>query len=206
MKTTETRRQYRFYSACCIILAPIFYFLFGLRVTGREKIPDGAAIVCANHSSFIDPVVLVFAFTRKYHLHLMAKVELFKNRLLGFFLRHIGTFPVDRSSTDIHAIKTALQYLRNGEKIGMFPEGTRVSEDDAVTAKNGAVKMADKTGAPIVPVYIPRRKGIFRKLPVVIGDPFYVNPEKRKLTGEEFASITEELMEKIKELKPEELR
>jgi 1-acyl-sn-glycerol-3-phosphate acyltransferase len=156
-------------------LQPLVSLLYPLKVTGRELVPEGAAIVCAPHSSYVDAVLLAYALGKKHILRFMAKAELFSVPVIGWVMRKCGAFPVHRDSSDINAIRTALKYLKKGEKVMIFPEGTRVAEDDAVTAKSGAVRLAMKTGVPIVPVYLPRKKKLFSKVCVRIGEPFRID-------------------------------
>lgn len=170
------------------------------KIIGRKNIPEGPAIICANHSSFSDPFYMAFAVPPKYHLCLMAKRELFDIKPLGWLLRGIGTFPVDRKSAgDMEAIKNSLSVLKAGKKLGIFPEGTRTSEDGAVSPKAGAVRIAQKTGAPLVPMYIPRKKKFFRLNPIIVGEPMTVDGAKR-LGHEEMERIADELMDKIAKL------
>lgn len=203
MKPETIRKQHRLYRFIYLLTVPLIRLLFGARVSGRERIPEGPAIVCANHSNLVDPFLLGWALTVKRKLHFAAKIELFRKRLLGRLLYGIGTFPVNRAERDLSAVRSMMTYLRAGEKVGIFPEGTRVSEDDAVHAKTGAVRVAEKLDVPIVPVFIPRRKRMFRRVHIVIGEPYRVNPERKKLTPEEFTAQTDALMEKIKSLRPE---
>ena len=170
------------------------------KIIGRGNIPEGPAIICANHSSFSDPFYMAFAVPPKYHLCLMAKRELFSFKPLGWILRGIGTFPVNRESAgDMEAMKNALKVLKAGKKLGIFPEGTRTSEDGAVSPKAGAVRIAQKTGAPLVPMYIPRKKKFFRLNPIIVGEPVTVESAKR-LGHEEMEKIADELMDKIARL------
>lgn len=170
------------------------------KIIGREKIPDGPAIICANHSSFTDPFYMAFAVPPKYHLCLMAKRELFDFKPLGWILRGIGTFPVNRESAgDMEAMKNALKVLKSGKKLGIFPEGTRTSEDGAVSPKAGAIRIAQKTGAPIIPMYIPRKKKFFRRNPIVVGDAMDVSSMGR-LSREDMEKLADELMDKIAQM------
>ncbi len=166
------------------------------KVFGRENIPEGAAIVCANHSGASDPFYMAYALPRRDHLCLMAKAELFKNKILGFLLRLIGTFPVNRDSADLEAMKNAMRCLKEGRKLGIFPEGTRSDEDGKASPKGGAVRLAQKMGVPIVPMYIPRKKKFFRINPIIIGEPIVIE-KGRRLTHEEMESIAGGLMDKI---------
>jgi 1-acyl-sn-glycerol-3-phosphate acyltransferase len=125
----------------------------------------------------------------------MAKIELFRRKWMAKLLGQVGAFGVDRDGADISAIRTVMKYIRAGEKVGIFPEGTRVSTDGAVQAKAGAARMAAKLRVPIVPVFISRRKVIFRKVKIVIGEPIYVPKET-----EDFQQVTDELMDTIAKL------
>lgn len=185
---------YKIGRAFFVMFLKLFY---GLKILGRENIPAGAAIFCGNHSHSFDAFYMAVAVNNNQQLHFMAKKEIFENKLFAFAMNKVGAFPVNRQGSDVSAIKTALRYLKNGDKIGIFPEGTRVSSDNAVQAKHGALKLAERTGAPIVPVYIPREKKLFRRNTVVIGVPYFVNPDRKKLTAEEYNVLADELMKKI---------
>ena len=198
---SEKQRVDPLYTVGYIVLVAFVRLFYGLRIVGRENIPDGSALICANHSNSLDPVYLCAAVDRSQQVHMMAKKEIFKTRLLTWLFKKVGAFPVDRSTADISAIRTTLKYLKSGCKVGIFPEGTRVSQDDSVQAKHGALKLAERSGAPIVPVYIPRKKRLFRRNTVVVGEPYYINPERKKLTTEEYDELAAELMRKINGLR-----
>ena len=194
MSVNRQYRTYRFLYSICRFIAGI---CCRLQTVGRENIPEGGALLCANHSHWCDPFQMAFALTKKVHLHLVAKKELFHNKLLNYIIRKIGSFPVDRSSADITAVRTVVRYLKGGSKVGIFPEGTRTMEDGAVEAKVGAVRMAEMAGVPVVPVYIPRKKRLFGRITVVIGKPFHVNTEHRHLKQEDYQRLTDQMMEQI---------
>jgi 1-acyl-sn-glycerol-3-phosphate acyltransferase len=193
------KNEYRAYKFVYAVCFPFLWLLWHFRFTGRENIPEGAAIVCANHSNLTDPLFVAFGFTRKRHIHFMAKYELSQVPVLSFILRKIGVFFVKRGESDVTAIRNAMRYLKNGERIMMFPEGTRTSEDDAVAAKTGAIRLASKLGVPIVPVYIPRDKKLFRRLDIVIGEPYTIG----KIGHDEFDEQANELMRRINTLAKE---
>jgi 1-acyl-sn-glycerol-3-phosphate acyltransferase len=130
----------------------------------------------------------------------MAKIEAMKAPILGAFLKSIGVFAVDRGRPDIGAIKTAMKILKEGGIVGIFPEGTRKKEDGN-GAKTGAIMLAVKTGAKLLPVYIPRVKKIFTRVPVVIGEPYTL--AKPEAGREGYEAYAEELMNKILDLKKE---
>lgn len=192
--------KYRLYLFLRAIVMAAIWIVKPFKIIGREKFPDGPAVICANHSSFTDPFYMAFALPRKYHLCLMAKKELFNFKPLGWILRHIGTFPVDRKApADMEAMKNALAVLKAGKKLGIFPEGTRTSEDGTVSPKAGAVRIAQKTGVPIVPMYIPRKKKFFRKNPIVVGEPIDIKA-MGKLAREDLERVADELMDIIASL------
>jgi len=184
------------YTAARILITPFY----PIKAVGRENIPEGAALMCGNHSHWTDPFLMAFAITSKEHTCFMAKVELFKNKLLNRILTAIGTFPVDRDAADLDAIRIALRRLKSGKKVGIFPEGTRSAEDDAVSPKSGAIRLAEQAGAPLVPVYIPRKKKLFRRNEIVIGKPIIIEKQRVKRSREEYEHIAEELMETIRTL------
>ncbi len=182
------------------VIWPFFHLFHPVRAVGRENIPEGAALICPNHSSASDPFFVVFAFKRRHIMRAMAKAEIMRVPLIGWILSKAGVFGVDRGSADINAVKTALRHLKEGRKLLMFPEGTRVEEGESVEAKTGAAMFAVRTGSPIVPVYIPAKKRWFRPTTVVIGKPFTPQVAGRKGTSEEYRAIANELMERIRAL------
>ena len=190
----------KWYNVIFAILRPLAAILYPMRVERRGEIPAGSAIICANHSSFIDPVLVALAFGAKEHfLHFMVKMELAKIPIVGAILLKMGSFFVDRSFGS-DAIRITMKLLKNQEKVMMFPEGTRVSQDDSIAAKSGAVRLAMKMDAPLVPVFIPRDKRIFRRVKLVIGEPYTIE----KQSGSDNEELSNELMGKIKSLGAEE--
>lgn len=188
-------RSFRFFY---ILLWPVVHLLFPLRVRHRERLPEGAKVLCAPHSNLIDPILLMIGLGMRCFPRFMAKKELFEKPVLGAFLRSVGVFPVSRGSADMTAVKTALGILKEGGTIGIFPEGTRIHADESGSAKAGAVMLASRTGAPIVPIWLPRDKKPFRKVEIVIGEPY----ELPRLRGgtEVYQPHADELMRRIGQL------
>ena len=179
------------------IVWPFFCFCHPIRTTGRENIPEGGAVICANHSALADPLMVCFAATLRWHIRPMAKIELSRVPVVGWLLGKAGIIFVDRGHADVHAVKEALVWLKKGGKMLVFPEGTRVHEGQTVEAKGGAALFATRTGVPIVPVYVSRKKYWFRRSPVVIGPPIYPKIAGRKATSEELEQITNDVMAAI---------
>ena len=154
-------------------------------------------MICANHSHALDPFLIAHSMGPRCWIHYMGKAELFRIPVVGSILRAIGMFPVDRQGGGAMAIKGAMKFLKDGEKVGMFPEGTRVHSEEESEAKTGAVRLAARLEVPIVPVYLPRKKRKFRRNRIVIGAPYIVELD-RKATSEEVERRAAEMMEKIR--------
>jgi len=199
---TKRKRKpsYRFYRGCYHVARVLFGAAFRLRVEGRENVPPGATMVCANHSSLIDPIIIALAFGIDNFLHFIAKIELFRVPVLSAVIAKLGAISVDREMTDIATIKETLTYFKNGGKVLIFPEGTRTHLGERVAPKPGAVRIAERAGVPLVPVFVPRKKRIFRSLKVAIGEPYVVEKQGEKRHSEEYAALSEELMGRIEAL------
>jgi len=189
-----------FYRRIHWLLAPLVRLIFPLDVQGREYLTDGAVVLCPNHSSALDPILLACALRYDVPLRIMAKKQLMEIPVLGWFLGKMGAFGVDRGNSDIGAIKTAIQCLRDGWKLMIFPEGTRVKDGEAVDAKGGAAMIAIRSGVAMQPVYITTKKRAFCKNKIVFGpvyEPVYTG---RKGTAEEYQANVEAVMQRVKEL------
>lgn len=127
--------------------------LLGMRVHGAENVPEsGALVVASNHRRYLDPVFICMAVPRR--MQWMGKKELFAPPFDRFFYL-IGSFPVNREGGGRAALRTALGYLSQGAALGIFPEGTRRKGYQAEeTPKSGAIMLAVRSGAPLIPVYI----------------------------------------------------
>lgn len=170
------------------------------KAVGAENVPDGAALMCGNHTSIGDPFYVVCCLGRKRQTHVMAKAEAMRWPVIGFLLKKAGIFGVNRGKSDITAVKEAMRVLRAGEKLLMFPEGTRVREGEASEAHTGAAMLSSRTGTPLVPVYISAKKRIFRKTTVVFGEPYHPEFEGRKPTAEDYQRIADDLLLRVRAL------
>jgi 1-acyl-sn-glycerol-3-phosphate acyltransferase len=131
----------------------LLHTLWPLSADGVQNVPrKGAAIIVSNHLSLIDPFVVGFAANRL--VNFMGKEELFRLPVLGFLIRKLGSFPVDRSKRDPAAMRIALTVLKDGELLGMFPEGTRSTTGEMNEFRAGAARLAARTGVPIIPAAI----------------------------------------------------
>lgn len=203
VKETPEHRKKRmdwFFHFLYLIIYPYFKLIHPVYAIGRENIPEGPAVICPNHSTAGDPFYVVFAFGYKWPMRAMAKVEIMRVPFIGWILSKAGVFGVDRNATDVKAVRTAMKFLKEGDKLLMFPEGTRVRGDEDVEAKVGAALFATRTGVPLLPVYIQRKKRRFRRNTVVIGEPYYPEYEGRKPSEEELQAMARDLMRRVKAL------
>ena len=169
-------------------------------VEGLENLPAGGAMLCANHSSNWDPVVLIRALPVNYRVRTMAKEELFKNPILAWLIRKVGGFPVSRGNTDIKSIKTAMQVIKDGENLLIFPEGTVIRKGigsvDGLPAhaKGGIAMIGIRTGAVMIPVFMDGEKKPFRRTRIIIGKPYTPVYSGRHGTAEELQKIADDIL------------
>ena len=146
--------KYIFYKTMKFIVKPFYKVIFNPKVEGIENIPkDGPVILAGNHTNNMDALMMLYGPKRV--VHMMAKKELFDNPITKAFFRSMACISVNRSIHDENAKSEAVNVLKNGEVLGIFPEGT-VNKTDKVLLplKYGAVSFANKTGAKIVPFSI----------------------------------------------------
>ena len=191
------KKWYRFFYA---IVWPFVMLFYPMKFVGRENIPEGGALVCANHSAAVDPFFLAFALGRKKRICALAKESLLNIFFVGKVLKLIGTFGVRRGASDIHAVKYALEELKKGEYVVIFPEGTRVKSREEGEPKTGAAMLACRTGVNVLPVYIPVKKKPFRINRVYIGKPYKMIPEGKRATSKDYDTFTADLMDRIDNL------
>ena len=188
------------------LLALPIRMLFPTKIIGKENIPKGACILSSNHTSNLDAVIFaVKTWEKKYYL---AKKELFKNKLFGFFLKKLGAVKIDRQSNDVLAIKNCLKLLKNNKKLFIFPEGTRVHNENMELGeiKQGVTMFAIKAKVPIVPIFILRQPKLFRRNKIFIGKPFTLEEfYDRRLDSEELGKAGEIVLAKMEEIRQQSL-
>lgn len=185
------------------ILRPIFKFYYRPKIYNKEVIPkDGPILVCGNHIHLMDQCLPVLATKRT--LTYMAKKEYYDNIKVRWFFKMAGCIFVDRSKKDNQAVEAALEVLNNGGAVGLFPEGTRNKTEVFLQPfKFGAVSMAQKTGATIVPFGITGDyKFRSKNLTARFGTPFKIGDMTLEEANEKLFNEVKRLMEEnIKEEK-----
>ena len=185
---------------------PVVKGLFRLRVRGLEHLPDGGFVLAANHTSNFDPWPLGIPFLPGRQLRFMAKSELF-NPVLAPLLRASGAFKVRRGEGDVDAMRTAVELVRSGEIVVMFPQGTRqrkgLRKKHEPRPHSGAARIALTAGAPLVPAAIAGTDRLSRLGPlrVAYGRPLDLSDLEGLDPKRASQTATTRLMEAIEALK-----
>ena len=185
------------------IASIIFKILYRVEIINKDNIPkEGRFLLCSNHTSVFDPVLLSIIVPRE--IAWMGKKELFENKLSAKLFSTLGVFPVDRHETELSTIKHAMKVLKNEGVLGIFPEGTRVTEMNIENAKAGVALIGIKTKSPILPVYIEGTYKPFSKLRVNFGDVFdFSESYGERLTTNDYKIYAEEILTTIYSIKSE---
>ena len=178
-------------------------------VNPHKRIHRGGAIIAANHTSYLDPPIVACAYNRP--VAFLARKTLFR-KFGAWLYPRLNAFPIDRDHADLQSIRSILGKLKNGNRVLMFPEGTRSEGGQLQKAKAGIGMLVAKSGVPVQPLRIfgayeswPRG-GKYRphRIRVVIGDPVTFEPDDLKgKSRESYQRIADQLMAAIAELKPE---
>ena len=153
----------KFWYRVCFVLVRVGLFFWHpvFHVTGREQIPAGSCIFCANHSGMADPIWILLALPEKKMIRIMAKQELRRVPFIGWVMEKFRVIFVNRGAHDIAAFSQCVDALAR-------------EQEKHVRAKTGAVRMAAQAGVPVVPVFVTRNKTPFCPVSVVFGTPYRV--------------------------------
>ncbi len=175
--------------------------LHPVSVEGMDRLPSGGVLLCPNHSSNWDPILVALKLPVNYRLHIMAKEQLFYNPVLGWILRKVGVFPVSRGNNDIQSVRTAIEVIKSGENLLIFPEGTVIRNGIGAMdglpahAKGGVAMIGVRTGATIIPVFVDGEKKLFHRTRIIFGKPYQPVYSGRRGTTEEMQKIADEVLE-----------
>jgi 1-acyl-sn-glycerol-3-phosphate acyltransferase len=184
-----------------------------LEVHGSSNVPaEGGCLVAANHASFLDPPMIACAVPHRM-VQFLARDTLFRFKPFAWWLHTVGVLPLSRERGDVGALKRSIQILKNGECLGLFPEGTRTTDGELQVAKGGVGFLIAKAGVPVVPVYL---DGTFKAHPrhatwvkpvkcrVFIGPA--ISPETFAALGTDrdvYDKIGRLVMDRIRQLRPD---
>ncbi|MCM3723744.1 MULTISPECIES: lysophospholipid acyltransferase family protein [Solibacillus] len=194
-------------------IARVVYGILGVngskaKVYGKENIPkEGGFVVACTHNGYIDILNLGISMLPK-EVHFMAKKQLFDVKGLGWLITRLNAFPVDRDNPGPSVIKIPRQLIKEGKVVGIFPSGTRSSENSELKA--GAVTIAQLAKSEILPAaYIGPKdaKGVFKRQKgyLIYGKPFTVGAGKegREQSVQFLEDELNRLTEHLKEMHPE---
>ena len=203
-----------------IVLGPPLKLLFRPWVEGMDNIPaHGPAILASNHLSFSDSIFLPLMTPRR--ITFLAKAEYFtergiKGRLKKGFFAGVGQVPIDRSGgrASEDAIRKGVEILRNGDLLGIYPEGTRSPDGRLYRGKTGIARMALDAGVPVIPVAMINTFDIqppgqvmpnIMRVGIKIGEPLDFS-RYEGMSGDRFVlrSITDEIMYELMQLSGQE--
>lgn len=160
------------YNTLYYVLGTVMKLFFGRCARGMENVPsEGGFVICANHMSVLDPMFIAASLPRTKRLYYLGKKELFQNWLFKWALPKIGGIPVDRGNADLSAIRAALNVVKEGNGLCIFPQGTRSRDNTRTPMLTGASMIALRCGVPVIPVYIDGPYRLFRKTEVRFGKP-----------------------------------
>lgn len=201
-------KHYRLYGFVKTVFGPIIKLLYKIEFKGLQNLPDKNTkyIVAINHTCAFDPV---FVATPKQvpALHFMAKAELFKNPLVGWFIEHMYGFPVKRGQGDTSAIDYGEKIIEEGHVMAICPEGKRIKDKNGVPqrAKAGVAVIAKATNASVLPVAICAKGKIKPGNKVTVSYGKLLTPEdmgldKENLGPHDIKDAANMVMDKITEL------
>ncbi len=187
-----------------VLLYPIFCTLKPFKMYGHKKVGKGAYIYFGNHYSIFD--IFYPTFTTKEGIHFLSKQSVLEAPILNKWGYRIGAIGAMRDGSDVRTLMNAMRVLKNGEKVSLFPEGTRnkTDGDEFLPFHGGAALMAIKTKSPIVPFVICNRPRILHMTHIVFGEPMELSEYyDRKLSPEDYARIDDMLRDRLYELREE---
>jgi len=192
-----------------VLFGPPFTLAFRLKTLGREHVPrEGAAILAANHASFLDPIFIGICARRP--VRFLVSNEFYRNPRLNAALRWLGAIPVGGDAGLIRSFRRVGQVIRSGSLLGIFPEGGITRDGAMKPFRAGASVLALRMGVPVVPIHVggsfealPRHARWPRFVPVTvrIGEPIPV-AARRNPSSEEVAALTESLRNAVAALAP----
>lgn len=176
-----------------VLVIPVYWLLRPFRFYGNRKVKDGACIYISNHYGMMDPAYP--ACTTWEGIHFMAKKEVLKMPLIGFLFRKVKGITANRDGNDVRTLLDCFKCLKNGEKICIYPEGTRnKTGDEMLPFRHGAAAIAIKARAPIVPIMLYSKPRYFRMTHVLVGEPIELTEYyDRKLTEVDYAEADQKL-------------
>ncbi len=185
-------KRFKLFLTKKVIYYGFYKIVYRIKKVNEKNIPkEGAYIICANHVNMLDALAVVCGCKRK--VRFICKESMFKNKALCWALKLADTIPLNREKNDIESMKRSLKALKNGDILGVFPEGTRKGMEKNLKAKSGAAFFSLKTGTKVIPLGIQGSFKPFTKVKLIFGEPLdfseYYGKEKDKEALEKVTNI-----------------
>ncbi len=178
-----------------VIVIPVYWIFKPFRFYGNRKVKDGACVYVCNHYGLMD--IAYPACTTWEGLHYIGKKEVLSMPVVGWLFRLFKGISANRDGSDVRVLLDCFKCLKNGEKIVIFPEGTRNKTGvELQPFRHGAAAIAIKAKAPIVPIMMYKKPRYFRMSHILIGEPIELSEYyDRKLTQEDYNEADAKLFE-----------
>jgi len=200
-----------------VLLSPVFFLLWRIKVEGREHVPaNGPVILAPNHVAFLDSMFLPLVLRRR--VTFVAKAEYFDSWKTAWFFRAVGQIPMRREggSASERALVAARDVLKSDRALGIYPEGTRSPDGRLYRGHTGVVRLALGCGVPLIPVGMVGTSAVqrpgsnlprpFKKVTVRFGAPLDLSRFERSEASDPLTlrAATDELMFEIRNLSGQE--
>ncbi len=189
-------------------IGPLIRVYWWVRTHDRRNVPrDRGVILACNHHAAIDPVLVCMSFWRP--VHWLAKIELVKSKRIAWFFRGAAVIPVDRAAPQEESVDKAARVLKEGKIFGIFPEGTRSPDGRVYKGYTGVARVAQRSGAPVVPTGIvgaakAHKKGSRLAKPsktdVRFGKPLYFEIQAGEDEHAAYRRFTDEILDEVAKL------
>ncbi len=181
------------------ITTPIVRLLFPFKSINKEDACKGACVIVSNHLSNCDSFIVGMQYKGKNYV--LGKKESFSPKIVGWFLKTVGGIPIDRDNPSPATLLQCVKLLKSGERLLIFPEGTRNKTDQPLLPlKGGAALFAIKSKVPVQTVFIQGKSRLFRRNYVKVGKPFELSEfYGQKLTAEALQKADDIIKEKLLE-------
>lgn len=198
------RRVSRLMNFLRVLLYPIHFLIYPFKLHGPHKAGPGACIFVGNHYCIFD--VFYPAHTTWEGIHFLSKQSVMDAPVVGAIAKKCGAIGALRDGSDVRTVMDSMRVLKNGEKLSIFPEGSRnkVSDEEFLPFHGGAALLSIKTKTPIIPFVICNRPKVFRVTHVVFGEPMeFSEYYGRKLTSADYEEADGKLRARLYELREE---
>ena len=139
------------YAVIRVLARLVGVLFFRIRCRGRQHIPTtGSVLVCSNHQSYLDPVLVGLAMDRR--LNYLARQSLFRFTLFRWLIEFLDAIPIDREGLGLAGLRESMRRIKRGEMVLIFPEGTRTSDGSVLPLQPGFCALARRGGVSVLPV------------------------------------------------------